>query len=356
MSRFVRVLCTLYGWLVRLYPPDFRAAFGDEMRAVFADAAVDAASHGLGSLMAVWFRELWTFPGAVGLAYQRAVRRVGTALRTGGRVAMQAKERAEGGREWGIGDRGRAVLASLPPLILGVGIALAVLPTFLTGGSWFDLTDGQQVLVIGLALIPVIVIGVGGFVTVIRGIPDWGYPWIGSALMGAAVLVKTFAEERAEVGGYLLSPMGDGVLALAIVLAGGVMLLIAARRGWAQAGLMGMGYVATFGITVFSMVRAAPFRRDDLALLAAPMGLLQAGLVYLYVRREAGHSARWAYLVGLWVLNSMPVLMAHQVWQPWLSARGRTSPLVPLLVIVTLLAWAGPVAGLLSRSLRRVVS
>jgi hypothetical protein len=259
------------------------------------------------------------------------------------------------GQSWGIRDRGTAVLAALPPLILGLGIALAVLPMFPSGRTWLDLAAWQQGLVIVLALLPAAVIAVGGVIALVRGIPDWGYTWIGSTLMGAAVLVKTIAEERADVGLAIVSPAVDAGLALAIVLAGGVVLLVAAWRGWAQAGLTGIGYVAIFGLSLFSVVRAAPFNRSDLALLAAPMGLLQAALTYLYVQRSGGRPARWGYLLGLWVLNGVPVLMAHRVWQPWLSARGRPSPALPLLVIVTMLGWAGPIAGLLGRPLRRTL-
>ena len=80
---------------------------------------------------------------------------------------------------------------------------------------------------------------------------------------------------------------------------GGVALRAA---GWA--GLTSIGFAATFGITTLSMVRAAPFNRSDLVLFAA---------------------------------------------------RGRTSPLAPLLVIVTILAWAGPLAGLMGKPVRRAL-
>jgi hypothetical protein len=266
---------------------------------------------------------------------------------------MIERQQMDGRQRWEIRDRGTAALAALPPLILGMGIALTALPMLSTGGSWFDLAGWQQALVIVFALLPVGTIGVGGVIAAARGVPDWGYTWLAGTLMGAALVVKTLAEERAEVGGAIVSPVVDAGIALAIVLAGGVVLLVAAWRGWAQAGLTGSGYVAVFGISLFSTVRAAPFNRSDLALLAAPVGLLQAGLFYLYVRGRGEHPARWGYLLGMWVLNGLPILMAHRVWQPWLSARGRTSPLVPLLVILTMLACAGPIAGLVGRPLRR---
>lgn len=356
MSRLVRVLCTVYGWLVRLYPPDFRAAFGDEMCGVFAEVAADAASRGLTPLMGVWLRELWTYPGVLGLAYQRWVSRIGSTSRTGGWKTMETNAHTGEVRAWEIRDRGRARVAASPPLIFGIGIALSALAMLPAGRSWFDLASWQQVLGIALMLLSPVAIGVGALVAAVRRVPDWGYTWIGSALMAAAIAIKTLAEERADVGGYIVSPVVDAGIALAIVFAGGVFLLIAAWRGWAQAGLTGSGYAAIFGLSLFSLVRAAPFNRSDLALLAAPLGLLQAGLLFLYVWLRGDRLGRWGCLLGIWFLNALPILMAHRVWQSWLSSRGGASPVGALLVIVTLLAWAGPLAGLLGRPIRRALS
>ena len=155
------------------------------------------------------------------------------------------------------------------------------------------------------------------------------------------------------MGLSIVSPVIDVSLALALVAAGGVVLIVAALRGWAQAGLTSIGFVSVFGISTFSLLRAAPFLRNDLVLLAAPLGLLQAFLTYVYVRGRRPEAMRWAVTASIWLLNAAPMLLAHQVWQPWLAERGRTSPVLPLLVIVTILTWAGPVAGLLGRPVRR---
>ena len=256
----------------------------------------------------------------------------------------------KGERRWAIDRRGRAIWAALPPLIMGMGVAIAAT---VDGRTWFDLTIWQQGLLILLTALPVGVLGAGGLVALLRSIPEWGYAWVGGTFVGAVVLIKILAEERAEVGASIVSPEVDVGIALALVLAGGVVLVIAALRGWAQAGLTSIGFVSIFGITTFSMLRAAPFHRNDLVLLTAPIGLFQALLAYAYVRARGSEAARWVYLVSIWLLNAAPMLLAHRVWQPWLAARGRTSPVLPLLVIVTLLAWAGPVAGLLGKPVRR---
>ena len=51
-----------YRLLVRLYPPQFREQFGEEMTAVYAQRARQAAANGGRALLTVWLRELWDWP------------------------------------------------------------------------------------------------------------------------------------------------------------------------------------------------------------------------------------------------------------------------------------------------------
>ena len=64
MTFGVRLLSHLYAALLRLYPRSFRAEFGAEMRAVFAEAVVGAAGRGWASLVGLLLRELRDWPGA----------------------------------------------------------------------------------------------------------------------------------------------------------------------------------------------------------------------------------------------------------------------------------------------------
>jgi len=347
----IDVLCVLYSWLNRLYPPGFRAAFGEEMQAVFAAAATEAASRGLAALLVLWLRELRDWPGAVLSAYWACALRVHAQVtRQEGTSMGKVWNSTESSRPWAIEGRGRAMLAALPPLVIGLGIGVAAT---IDGGTWFDMKVWEKALLMLLTVLPVGILGVGGLIALFRSIPEWSYAWAGGTCVAGTVLLKIIAEERAEVGLSIVSPAIDVGLALALVAAGSVVLVIAALRGWAQAGLTSIGCVSVFGISTFSLLRAAPFLRHDLVLLAAPLGLLQAVLTYVYVRGGRSQAMRWAVMALIWWLNAAPMLLAHQVWQTWLAQRGRTSPILPLLVIVTILAWAGPVAGLLGRSIRR---
>ena len=62
MSGLVRLVVRLYALLVRLYPPGFRANFSEELQAVFAKAAAEAAGRGVLSLVKVCLWELRDWP------------------------------------------------------------------------------------------------------------------------------------------------------------------------------------------------------------------------------------------------------------------------------------------------------
>ena len=63
-----------YGWLLRLYPPSFRAEYGEELQMVFAQALADRNDQPAWRL--VW-RELATAPPALIRLYWRELRQRG---------------------------------------------------------------------------------------------------------------------------------------------------------------------------------------------------------------------------------------------------------------------------------------
>lgn len=74
MTGDVQFLRHLYTVLLRLYPPDFRADFGAEMDAVFAEAASAAAERGWISLLGLLQRELRDWPGALWQAHWQTIK------------------------------------------------------------------------------------------------------------------------------------------------------------------------------------------------------------------------------------------------------------------------------------------
>jgi len=69
MTWGVQFLRHLYAVLLRLYPPGFRADFGAEMEAVFAEAVSGVAERGWISLLGFLQRELRDWPGALWQAH-----------------------------------------------------------------------------------------------------------------------------------------------------------------------------------------------------------------------------------------------------------------------------------------------
>lgn len=253
-------------------------------------------------------------------------------------------------KKWTIDDQRQAVVAALPPLLFGLGIAVASL---LRGGPWYAMPAWRLILGVAVGLIPAAVIAGGGLVALVRRLPDWGYTWVGATLMGVLLLAQTMADELAEEGRFLISPVEGPVAGVLILLAVLTALSAAALRGWPQAGLVSIGLSATLGLSLCFAVTAGPFHRHDLALLAGPLGLLSAALIYAYARGSG--LARIAVLLGFWLLNAGLVCMANQAWQTWLIARGKPSPAWPLLVLLTGLLLVGPFLALLVWPLRRVL-
>ena len=56
---WVRLSCALYGWIVRVYPCEFREEFGAQMRETFSDRArVEHQKRGALGLMGLWMNTL----------------------------------------------------------------------------------------------------------------------------------------------------------------------------------------------------------------------------------------------------------------------------------------------------------
>ncbi len=250
---------------------------------------------------------------------------------------------------WSRTDRRPLFLAALPPLVYGLGIMLMAL---IVRAPWYTVPTWRLVAGLAMELLAAAVLVVGGLVVLVRRLPDWGYTWLGAALMMLAIGIKVLAEERAETGQFLISPVADSVIGVLVVLAGLVVLLLAALRGWRQAGLVSIGLSTTLALSLCSTATNAPFYRYDLALLAGPLGLLAAALTYYYIR-GAG-PMRIAAIAAIGLANIGAAWIVNQAWQAWLLARGRPPLLLPLLMLLLGSLLAGPLLGLCVPPLRRV--
>ena len=338
MNLTIKRLSRFYAWLTGFYPFSFRQEFALEMQMVFREKLSATRKAGNRVLYRVFWKELRSLPLAILTEYWFAFRET---LRRG--IMSLLTEN----KTWHIEDRRNAILASLPPVMMGFGIALGALVIW---KPWYTIPNWRLLIGFVLMMLPGLIIGLGGIWTLIKHIPPWGYTWVGAAAMGLILFVKTLAEERADSGLPLLSPVLDNLIAILLLL--GIMILIGifAWRGWRQAGLISLGFATMAGMSSFSMATAAPLNRYDLALLAAPVGLVMSLLMYLYVRK--GDLGRVISIAVFGLLNTVMLLVVAKAWElPTVHA----FPIVPFLVVLTGALLVGPLAGLVGRPVRKVI-
>jgi hypothetical protein len=244
--------------------------------------------------------------------------------------------------------RSEGVITASPLLLFGVGIAAT---SIIRGGPWYAIPTWRLYLSIAVGVLAMGVIGGGALAALSRRMPDWGWTWVGSSLIEAALLIQSVLGEARDAG-YMLPAWAETALTAIFLAVGGGLLVWAAMRGWRLAGLFSLGAAGTFGLSMYLAIIAGPFFRHDLALLAAPLGLVYAGLVFVYMR--TGGISALLLIAAVGVLNAASFFMANRVWGEWLVAQSRSSPLVPLVVLGTGLLISGPLLAWLLRPLRAV--
>lgn len=145
----MRFVVSLYTWLLKLYPPRFRAEFGEEMRAVFAEAAAEARRTGMASIAVVCLRELKDLPTSLLREHWHEILKG---------IAMTDNHQP--------GSWSDAALAGLPHLLV-VALALLPLGTFKNGTTvypvWLPILPGFIVAALAIAWR--------------RGWPRWAASW-----------------------------------------------------------------------------------------------------------------------------------------------------------------------------------
>ncbi len=334
-----KVALWLHSWLFGFYPRDFRHEFGEEVTLTFRDVIDDAFAKGRWALLKVLLLELKDFPLAVFYAHLFAMQE-----NTGGQTMFHS--RAE--KNWKIESQREAWLAALPPLVFGFGFALGML---IIREPWQNVPPWRMGLGLGMLVLACLVLAVGAFRALWQKIPNWGYSWIGYAYMGLILFIKTFAEEQADFGLPMVSPLVDQIIAVVVLGGMALFLGIAILHGWQQAGLLSFGYAGMMALSLFGMLTAAPIQRLDLALFILPASLLMAWLTYLYVRSD--DLQKIPALLGSVLLYSGIVWLVMYAWQSWYLERGANSPILPLFVIFMILLLSGPLGGILGTPLRR---
>ena len=118
MNLTVHRLTRLYALLTVLYPYGFRRDFASEMQAVFVEKLTAINASTSRRIWRVFWKELRDWPGAVLTEYWFALRDIfGRGL-----MFLITEDRS-----WRVENRRDAIIASLPPVLMGLGIALGAL-------------------------------------------------------------------------------------------------------------------------------------------------------------------------------------------------------------------------------------
>lgn len=334
LDRFSRI----YSTMMVLYPYEFRREFAREMQLVFQEKMTAEMEMGRWFLLRALWKELREWPSAVLIEYWLAFQD------TFGRGIMSIMTED---RSWRIEDRRNAIIASLPPLMMGLGIALGAL---IIWEPWYTIPHWRLMTGFVIMVFPGLIIGLGGLWALIKRVPPWGHTWVGATGMGLVLFVKTIAEERADFGLSMISPVVDNVIVILLLIGIVVLIGVFAWQGWRPAGMVSLGFASMAGMASFSLATAAPLNRYDLALLAAPVGLVMSLLTYLFVRK--GDLGRVISIVGFGFLNAFMLLVIAAAWD---LPSPRIFPALPFLIVLTGALLVGPVAGLVGRPLRKVI-
>ena len=245
-----------------------------------------------------------------------------------------------------------ALAAAVPLLVFGLGVMVMFLVAVpferlvIGGGTplgeiYRSLARFNSGLLAGGLMVAVLV--AGGLVVVVRRLPSWGFTWIGVALAAVLVTLAVLGDERE----HLISPLVDGLILAALLLAGLAALVVAILRSRRAAGLFSIGVSATLALALCFWVTAGPFLRFDLALLAGPAGLLLGLLTYAYARSSG--AAAVAAFCGVGLLELGLFSMSAYVWWDWALDQGVGFAWILLGLLGLLLV--GPLAGLLRQRL-----
>jgi len=276
--------------------------------------------------------------------------------------AMEAfGDPAEVGRELklvhGGATRRDAWLAALPPVLLGLSMAIPLLlrvslSRLVIGGPTRihyspGIITGGMMVTIGLIVLAALILVIGGVVAVARRLPLWGHTWIGTTVMVIVTALMVAADDLP----YLVSPVIDMLIMMTLMLLLAAALGAVGWRGPLMGGLAGLSTTMILSLVAVSWASTPPINRLDVGLLVGPLGLLYGGLIYSFV---TGPPARRAALLAVGGAISLATMwgVEYGVFWQWRVSRGQTGqPLILGAVGLAILAF-GPVMGLVAQRLR----
>jgi hypothetical protein len=246
---------------------------------------------------------------------------------------------------WRIDDNREAIIASLPPLLVGLSVWLT---WTVIGGPWHTATETQLKTGLFSGLIVAALVAIGGIIALLKHYPTWGYSWLGTDIFGVLLLVKSLAEESP----VFLPEWLIYIIALALLVFCTIVFIHAVLESWQAAGLISIGMSTIMALSNVHLMAVGPYHRVDLAILGLVFGTVFSILTFFFTRTRQLWQAVLLACIGL--LNIGVLFIANQVWAPNMAASGKSTPLVPMLVIVLILLLSGPVLGLFRRPVKTI--
>jgi len=268
---------------------------------------------------------------------------------------------AEVGRELkqvhGGATRQDAWLAALPPVVLGLSIGISLLlraplSRLVIGGPTRihytpGVITGTMAVAIGVIVLAALILVIGGVVAVARRLPLWGTTWVGTTVMVIVFALMVASDDLS----YLVSPLIDVLIMMALMLLLGTALGAVGWRGPLLGGLAGLSTIMVLSLVVVSWASNPPMSRLDVGLLVGPLGLIYGGLIYSFVTGPPARRVALLTIGGLLCLATMWGVEYGVFWQ-WRVSHGQAGqPLILLAVGLAILAF-GPAVGLVAQRLR----
>ena len=276
-------LLRLYGYLLYLYPREFRIEFGNEMCAVFAEALSDAKDHGASILSEVVLGELRDFPLAVLGAHYRE-RFKGQPDRS---IGKPSRERSLSAKE---------MLVALFAFILPVGFIL----------QNTNLSLSLTIILPAILAFVTITFAVGMY----QGFPRWSLPYLGQvvSITGYLFLFQWVAD--------LLSPEIMSRLGPAIINESAYPLLQAFSAGFLWLSLFGLTLLILGLLALLPWFRPLYWRiRQDWSLISF---ILYAEAIVALILLFDGYRYEEPYIVASLMLlgaGAWLYLRSPSLWQ-----------------------------------------
>lgn len=334
-----------------LYPSSFRQEFNQEILADLADMDIDLIKtdrfhrliiikrETLGWISSILREQFYEINGHLHQMYEKLVNF--SKIRTEEPMTIEKSKK----ENRIIINRSETLIACLPPFIFGSAVWLTWL---IIGGPWYTATQTQLKAGLAGGLCLAGVIAVGGIFAIVKRFPLWGYTWLGTDIVGFILLVKGLTEEQPN----LLPEWVNLTLIVILFVFSAWVLISAVLKSWQAAGLVSIGMASAMGLANVHLMAIGPYHRVDLAVLGLIAGVTLSGMTYAYLRTSI--YAQAILLAGTGLLNIGLIYTANQVWAQQMTAAGKTTPLLPMVVILLILLLAGPVAGLFQKPVKMI--